>query len=131
MCKRPSTGVSFCQRATPIYGLTVPGTNGIIDDMITCWKCKRRSHRYQFFQKADDKGFQGIQSMFNQGIHPPFEGQFTHPSWLLIDTGSTFNSIYNHQFLKERDILFNNSVAVKWGNIVIHPFRVVISSSRP
>ena len=98
---------------------------------------------------------------------PPFEVQFTHPSCLIIDNGSTFNSIWNWETpwkrilrdkynkvnktvacntdcimpgfeknlqsstIKEREDLFNNTVAVKWGNIGIQPLRFVISSSQP
>ena len=38
--------------------------------------------------------------MFTQDIQPPFDGNFNHPSWLLIDTRSTLNSIRNHKLLR-------------------------------
>ena len=46
MRDRPTTGVSFYQRATPIYGPPVAGTNDITEDMITFYKFGHRGHRY-------------------------------------------------------------------------------------
>ena len=40
-----------------------------------------------------------MQFLFMQGMNPPFSGHFNQPSWLIIDTGHTFNSICNHQLL--------------------------------
>ena len=77
--------------------MTVAGTNGITEDIITCWKCGCRSNRFPLCPKTDYKGLKGMQFMLMQGIHLPFSGQFTHPSWILIDDGYNLNSIWNHQ----------------------------------
>ena len=100
MRDKPATGVLFYQRATPIDGSPVAGENGITENMINFWKCGRRDHRYPFCPKGDDEGFQVMQYLLTQGMHPPFSGQFTHSSWMLIDTRSTLNSIFNHQLLR-------------------------------
>ena len=86
MRDRPATSVSFYQRATPMNGPPVVGKNGITEDMITSWKCGCSDHISLLFPKADNKGLQGIQFMFTQGEYTQFAGQFTHPSWILIDT---------------------------------------------
>ena len=93
-------GLPLYQRATHIGGTPVLGGNDITEYMNTCWKYGFRGHRYPFCKKSNDKGFQGILFMFMQGMHPPFSVHFTYPSWLLIDAGSTFNSICNHQLLR-------------------------------
>ena len=97
---RPATGVSFYRRGTPNDEPPVAGTNDVTEYMITCWKCRRRGHRYPLCPKSDDTFFQGMQLMFTQVMYPPFSWQFTHPSCILVDTGSTFNSICNNQLLK-------------------------------
>ena len=77
---RPATGVPICQRATTTDGPLVEVTNGITEDMITCCKYGRHGHRSLLFPKSNNKGFQGMQLMFTQGMHSPFERKFTHPS---------------------------------------------------
>ena len=69
MCDRPAMGASLYQHATPIDGTSVAGKKCMTEDMITCWKCGRCGHRSQFLPKADDKGFQGTQFIFKQGIN--------------------------------------------------------------
>ena len=78
MRKMPVTGVSFYQRATPFNGPPVAGKNYSTEDIITFWKCRHRGHRSPLCPKFDDKGFQGMQFMFTQGMHPLFAGKFTH-----------------------------------------------------
>ena len=100
MRDRPVKGVSFYQRAIPVDRPTAAGTNGITEYMITFCKCGHRGHRYPLFPKFNDNVSQGIQFMFAQGMHPQFAVQFTHTSWLLIDTRYTLNSIWNNQLLE-------------------------------
>ena len=76
---RPATGVSFYQRDTPIDGPPVAGTNDITEDMITCWKCGHRGHRYPLCPKSDDTFFKVYNSCSHKSctpilrtIHSPF-----------------------------------------------------------
>ena len=96
MRDRPVAGVSLYQQVTPVNCPPVAGTNFITEDMITCCKCGRRGNRSLLCPKSNGKSFQGMQFIFTQGLHPPFSGQFTHPSWILIHIGPIFNYICNH-----------------------------------
>ena len=69
---RPATGVSFYRRGTPNDEPPVAGTNDVTEYMITCWKCRRRGHRYPLCPKSNDTFFQGMQLMFTQVMYPPF-----------------------------------------------------------
>ena len=130
ICNRLATGVSFYQRATPINGPPVAETNGIAEDIITFCKCSCRSHIYPLFPKADDKVFQGMKIHVQarhappifRTIHSPFVATYWHRIHFKFHKQSST--------LKEREDMFNNSVAVKRGNIVIHPILVVRSSPR-
>ena len=83
-----------CQWATSSRG------NVINEATITFWKYRHHSHRSLVCPKSNDKGFQGIKFMSTQGMYNPLSGQFTHPSWLVIDTGYNFNSICSHHLLR-------------------------------
>ena len=81
-----TSGVSFYQRADPMEGPPMPGTNGVLEAIVQCWRCGRNEHLSLFCPNVSD-GFQGMQYMFNQ-TRTQLE-TFMKDSWLLIDTGST------------------------------------------
>ena len=97
----PATGVLFYQRAASIQGAPVVGTNKVLETSIECWCCGRKGHRspvYPLIYSGDNNtGFQGMQYMFTQGAYDIEE--FTQATSILIDTGSTFNSVCNADLL--------------------------------
>ena len=89
----PATGVSFYQSAASVQGAPVAGTNKVLETSIECWRCGRKGHRSPVYPSIDsgdnNTGLQGMQYMFTQGADDTEE--FTQATWILIDTGSTFN----------------------------------------
>ena len=98
----PATGVSFYQRAASVQIAPVAGTNKVPETSIECWRCGRKGHCSPVCSSIDsgdnNTGFQGMQYMFTQGADDTEE--FTQEAWILIDTGSTFNSVCNAYLLR-------------------------------
>mmetsp|Transcript_18801 Transcript_18801/g.21383 ORF Transcript_18801/g.21383 Transcript_18801/m.21383 type:complete len:567 (+) Transcript_18801:256-1956(+) len=87
--------VSFHQRAEPIDGPPVAGTNGEIIDGRTCFACGHPGHLASF---CPNIGFQGVQHAFIQDINTD-SGDIISINWILLDTGSTFSSFCNGAML--------------------------------
>ena len=98
-------GVSFYQRAATVEGPPIAGTNGHTEESITCWTCGRKGHRSPVCPTADTnnengaQGMQGMQFLFSQDKNGNNDIKFVKDSWLLIDTGSTFNSVKNKDLI--------------------------------
>lgn len=97
--ERPN--VQFHQRpsgeATP--GEPVPGTNGILSAHIKCFKCDTLGHYSTVCPNPRvGTGYQGFQYVFAQTVEGNAEGALAdvlNNNWILIDSGSTFNSFMN------------------------------------
>ena len=89
-----STGVSFYQCEDTIPGPPAVRTNNVIETRVSCWRCDRKGHRSTFCPVTNNVangGFQGMQLSFSQNLTEI--NNFVQASWILIDTGSTFNFV--------------------------------------
>jgi hypothetical protein len=112
----PASRISFYQRVEPVSGPPVAGNNGVTESSIDCWNCGRKGHRSTFCpgSVASDNttdtpgastGFQGMQIEYNFVQDCSLkEGEYhVKESWVLIDSGSTFNSACNAALLGNID----------------------------
>ena len=90
--------VSFFQnRAAPVDGPALAGSDGKVQLDKRCYKCGRVGHISTVCTTSSD-GFQGFQYL-NFSQNKGADRAIMKESWVLIDSGSTFSSVGNHHML--------------------------------
>ena len=92
----------FQQKAPPVDGPPVAGTNGVMEENIRCFKCGRKGHYSNNCSVVPASGFQGFQHYLFSQNHSATRA-IMKESWILLDSGSTFSSMANHHMLTKME----------------------------
>ena len=109
--RNPRVAINVFQRCAPVDGPPIPGADNTCNPQWTCWNCGRCGHKSPNCTEPRRAGFQGMQiatpvCLAQSTCNPPtlndnvsMASQIIQPSWLLLDSGSTFNSVNNINLL--------------------------------
>ena len=90
-----SSGVTFAQRSTA----GVPGTNGILHDGITCFRCNGVGH-YSCDCPVDQEAASSATTLLHHGLVFAHDDTGIDPSWILLDSQSTISVFNNPDMIK-------------------------------
>ena len=89
-----SSGVSFAQRSTG-----VPGTNGVLDEGVTCYRCNGTGH-YACDRPVDHSAASSATTLLQRGLMLAQGHTGIDPSWILLDSQSTISVFQNADMLR-------------------------------
>ena len=88
------SGITFAQR-----GGGTPGTNGVLHEGVTCYRCEGTGH-YACDCPAEHGAGSNAATLFQHG-HMLAQGESgIDPSWILLDSQSTISVFHNADMLK-------------------------------